>query len=632
MSLSAQQRRTILALMTSPLPGSVRSLLVRDQAFSAAFDLQPKFALPLGPNYIVETSSLHDAQRKAVAGRKSAMLVLQDGRRVRARLSRRGGTATIILGQEGFNFEDSDLLAAEKPRRLRALRRVLAAKPLSAEEEMQWHSVAKQRAFTDEEYVMLATDLSATPEAFARRFAQPRNIDSDALLPDEPIYFERLLAPLSDAADIEAFIQGPLAATRMDLMRRYRKAALRRIAYAALWQPLIPFELLASVEADEVASLLAANDPFSLLCGFELCCHGLSRDRAFIAIGTQFLEKLCDEKKGRKQRCNLFTALAVIATVNIRTAIKPTNAPLWWARLAALAHAGVLTDATSSVSDTEGFLKWAAELFGPNYLWTTTIDLHDAPRWRPEWIDAEYIFAELVGLILVAINPVPPDERPAKWVSVVEASVAELMASGLGLVAQFPGPFDEFHPSATPKSSAIEAFSDVETKLKTATHLDGVPELFALASASQPSESVVANVRRIVTGPVVEPLSQGEELKYLRIAARIGARARDTAIGNAVINRCLILARRPDRQDRMTDILQVMVEACATYSDAWTYWKQVGDALTAICFAASTRLDLENLLAICDTLSIRDEKLTPALSKARAVARLKISLVSSPAH
>jgi hypothetical protein len=52
-----------------------------------------------------------------------------------------------------------------------------------------------------------------------------------------------------------------------------------------------------------------------------------------------------------------------------------------------------------------------------------------------------------------------------------------------------------------------------------------------------------------------------------------------------------------------------MVEACAAYSEAGTYRKQVGDTLAAICFAASTRLDLQNLLVICDTLCIRDEKL-----------------------
>jgi hypothetical protein len=173
------------------------------------------------------------------------------------------------------------------------------------------------------------------------------------------------------------------------------------------------------------------------------------------------------------------------------------------------------------------------------------VDCGNAPCWRPEWIDPDYIFAELVGRILIAINSVPPDERPAEWVGLVDAAIAELTASGLLLVTQFAGPFDDIRPSATPKSSAIDAFSDVEAKLETATQLDDMPVLSALASASQPSENVVANVRRITTRPVDEPLTRGE----LRIAASISASARDSDIGDGVINRCLNLARQPDRRD-----------------------------------------------------------------------------------
>jgi hypothetical protein len=283
----------------------------------------------------------------------------------------------------------------------------------------------------------------------------------------------------------------------------------------------------------------------------------------------------------------------------------------------------------SSIADTEGFLKWAAGLFGPNYLWNTTIDLHDAPRWLPEWIVPDHVFAELVGRVLIAIHRVPSNERPAKWVGLTEAALIELTASGVGISAQFAGPFDDFRPAVMPKSSAIEAFSDVETRLKTTTQLDDAPELFALVSVSNPSDNVIANVRRIVTGPVDEPLTRADELKYLRIAARVGAIGRDTDICSAVINRCLVLARRPGRKDSIADILRVMVEACAAHAEAGTYRKQVGDAAAAICFTATTRFDLQNLLVICDTLCIRDEKLTTALSKARATARLKISRVSS---
>jgi hypothetical protein len=156
-----------------------------------------------------------------------------------------------------------------------------------------------------------------------------------------------------------------------------------------------------------------------------------------------------------------------------------------------------------------------------------------------------------------------------------------------------------------------------------------LPELFALVSASRPSDKVVVNIRRLTKGPTDEPLTRSEELKHLRLVARIGASARDTAIGNAVINRCIVLAQKPGRLEGITDVLEVMVEACAAYSKPDDYRKQVGEAVTAICYAANERIDLQNVLAISDTLCIRDEKLTFALAKARAVALVKIGRLSS---
>src|SRR5947207_1370131 len=95
MRLSAKQRRAALSLMVEPLPPMVRNRLLLDKTFRSRFAMEPKFVLPLGPNYSVETHSLHQAQRAAIAGRKSAMLTLSDGKRVRAKLSRRGGRASL---------------------------------------------------------------------------------------------------------------------------------------------------------------------------------------------------------------------------------------------------------------------------------------------------------------------------------------------------------------------------------------------------------------------------------------------------------------------------------------------------------------------------------------------------------
>jgi hypothetical protein len=123
--------------------------------------------------------------------------------------------------------------------------------------------------------------------------------------------------------------------------------------------------------------------------------------------------------------------------------------------------------------------------------------------------------------------------------------------------------------------------------------------------------------------PIDEPVADGNEINYLKLCARIGASARDKAIGNAVVNRCLFLANRPARQLGITDLLEVMVEACAAHAELADYRKQVGESFAGACFAASTGADLKNILVICETLGARDEKLMSSLAKARSIAETR---------
>jgi hypothetical protein len=173
-------------------------------------------------------------------------------------------------------------------------------------------------------------------------------------------------------------------------------------------------------------------------------------------------------------------------------------------------------------------------------------------------------------------------------------------------------------------SSSIDAFKDVEKKLATASKLSDIPELFALANASQPSDQVVRDVRRILNAPAEEGIADKQELMFLRLCARIGRVTRDETIANAVINRCLFIARGPKRTEAMTDIFEVMVEACAAEQDANKYRTLLGETAAKLCFAIDGATDSKNLVVIFSLLSMREEKLFAALGRAMAVAKTKL--------
>jgi len=623
MKLSRAQRDMVLGLIIDPMPASVRGEFVIDDDFCASFGIKPKFWFPLDAEHSVETGSLHNALRAAIAGRKTANLALKGGKRLRVKLGRKADNARLILGKKGFGFSNADLLSADKAIRVKAFKRIASKQPLLAEEEDKRLSLAQKHALKDREYVDLMTDFAATPEAFGKEFEKPRNFDADALMPDVPEYYRRLVGALDNSTTLDAFIGGALTTARKELIARHPKAALRRIAFSALWQPLIPFDLLKSLKIEDVLPLLDASDPFSLLCGFELCRAQLATDPGFSDLGKQFLDTLLVDAKASDARCNLFSSCAMIATVKIRGKAKVSGLPLFWVRLAALAHAGVLTNALKGITDTEGFLAWASQNFYPNYLWTCAIDLHDAPRWNPEWLDPEYLYAELVGRVQGSIGLVPEALRPKTWIAALDTAYERLKVTGKRLAANFPGPFDDFRETTVLLSSNIDVFKDVEAELGKATKLSDVPGLFALAGASQPSDHVVANVRRILEAPLEDNISDKAELMYLRLCARIGRITRNEPIANSVVARCIYIARRPNRPGALTDIFEIMVEACAAYVDSDKYRAQIGEVATRLCFAIEDVTDLRNLLAIFDVLSTRDNKLAAALGRATAVAKTK---------
>jgi hypothetical protein len=569
---------------------------------------------------------LNNALRAAVCGRKSATLRLRDGRRVRAKVAaRKGGQATIQLNKKVFAFSDADLLSPDKKRRTNALRRVFAARPLAAHEEDRWHVIAADRGFTDAEFLDLATRLEATPEAVRNHLAKPQNLDSEKLMPAFPDYYFRLVGRLERSTSLNAYVADELAILRRTIFERHPLRAMRRLGFLALWQPLIPFDMLSTTDVSDFSPLLHAEDPFSLLCGFELCCKCLTPTRAVVDLGASLLTKLLLDAKTSRGRCDIFSACAIVSTINIRLAARTANAPLFWTRLAALAHAGVLTDALTGIADTKGFLRWSMQNWLPNYLWYSVIDRRDAPEWNPEWIIPDQLYAELVGRAQGALQAVPEGSRPASWISAIDAAIAELKQSGGSLLsAYFPGPFDDFRDVAQ-VSSAIAVFKEVESRLQTASTFAEVPELFVLANAARPSASVVASVLRLLSGPVDMPLSDGAmELPTLRMCADIAASARNAAIAEAIVNRCAFLLRQKERVGTASDVMMIAIHACAAYAAPEEHRKMLEVTAVKCSFAINETDDLSNVDLILDVLSMRDEKLIPAVARARAIIRTKI--------
>ncbi len=299
---------------------------------------------------------------------------------------------------------------------------------------------------------------------------------------------------------------------------------------------------------------------------------------------------------------------------------------MFWVRLAALTHAGVLTDALGRPPDAKGFLAWAVENFIGAYTWHGVVDRRDAPRWNPDWISPEAIYAELVGRANISLHCLPDAERPAQWTKAIDSAFARLKEKGKLAAAFFPGPFDDFREGAIPSSSSNPIFREVEEKLETASTLSDVQGLIGLVNTVQISERAVADIVKLAGRPAADPLAAGApDIPYLRLCAHVAASSRSEALAEAVINRCLYKARnRTSEEETTTDLFAVMAEACAARADARAYGELLGRTAANLCLSVDVLGDLAHLDSIMEVLSRRDERLIPALARARAIARAKI--------
>ncbi len=605
--------------LISPLPKAVRDALLADREFCAQSGITPQYLFPLASDLSVRVDSLHAALRAGISGRKTATLELADKSKVRAKLHlRKSKHVSLELKGRFFNFTDVDLLSTRRTVRLRGLKRVLNAKPLLDVEETEWTTIANKRPFTDHEHLTLMTALGATPEALTDVLSGPQTLDVKRLMPDDGRYYERLLAPLGTSQDFKGFITNELDITRRTLIKSNRMRALRRIAYSALWQPLIPFEALSSFGPSEVSALIESEDPFSLICGFEICRAFLLNDAAFATLGVQFLEKLFASQDKSRARCNLFCACATVAMINVRRVAKAFSAPVFWVRLAALTHAGVLAHALRGLSNSEGFLKWAIENFGPQNVWHGMVDRVEAPRWRPDWIGPSQLHAELVGRALTAVNMLEECSRPTEWVEIIDKALEELAKSHQILSAFFPGPFDDFQTS--PPVSENPFFSQVESALHGASRLSDVHGLFTLSYSVVPSQELLSEVFRIVNSPLDRPIAnEGDELRYLGLAAHIAACGRSEPLARAVINRCVFLARTEGARAEVANLFAVIAEACAADSDPKLHRALLSEAASQLAFAVNDAEAMYQLESAFGMLTERDPKLISALARATLI-------------
>lgn len=610
-----QLQRTMASLLVSAFPTPIRAALYRDKQFCADVGITTTASMPLSANLSVQSESLFSALAAAVDGRKSTRIKLADGSQVRVTLGvEKNGSGTLRFGGRGFTFRDASLLSTKRTRRNKALARALESRPLLKGESEHWRKIADKRPFEREEFVELVSALEATPEAVFSSVQRAPSASVEDFLPRTRTYYDRLVAPLNDCLDLINFVSTSLKEARGHALSVNFSLGLRRIAYSNLLQIILPLELLDNIKIGDIAELLNAFDPFSLLFGFELCRYKIDHDVAFEELGTRFLLALLGQDDSLRRRCQVFSACAIFTTVLLRERFEEGSVPLFWFRLVALTHAGLLTDALRSLDEPAKFYEWAIKSFGTSFFWGTNYDRRDAPRWRSEWIVAEQIEAELFGRVRGAIGLLPKGRYPKPWQEIVNKVAARQQERKQQLASSFPGPLDDFGNQLIVPPEMQQVVAEREVSIKSAKSISEVGRLTGFAYLFRSTESIVQELVRLLDTTHSAPINR----ELLDACAHIAACSRSEALSRSVINQCLAAVRTCRSAKDLIDLYGVMLQACAAVADHRAYRDFLANTSTALVLNIAPPVPMIDIRLIFETLTQRDPKLHSSLSRASA--------------
>lgn len=619
----APLRSQIARHLVSCAPDTVRKALVADATFTREFGLSIAKTLHFNSTLAVDAEQFANALKKILAGKSSARIGVRTGKPITFK-GKLGKDGSVTLSTKDISVTDDNggVLAPQKGVRTKAIERLLRETLLPSGRAAFWRALVKKRLLSSSEFLDLIDECRAVPEALHERIQQTRTLSLDTLVPSEPAYYRALLPePHADQA-YDRYLRDTLTNERVYQLGMNMALAPTRISISGLSQSLIPFDLVKSLGTTDLEILIGREDPFSLLFVFEVATRRVPSDPSFIEIGTKALDRLFGDRAEARARAALFSACAVLSVVGLQRVAAVRSLPLFWRRLLAFTHAGVLTNALgSNLQRAEEFNKWAFDQFGPRFFWASLAERRLAPRWWPEWVDPSGLYAEFVGRALFALHAIPEPQRPAEWQRVICGLQQELADRQQYAQMLFPGPVDDFQFSQGQLDPVI--FNQAVEALNKSLPLDEIPGLLPFLYSAKMSSQHVSLVSASLTN-TIEPENPKEIPAFvnaLQAASQAAVANRSVTIADAVAEKALAVFQRADRIGQ-EKLLCIVVDAANAMLDEHQHLSWLGERLERVAFSCHTTEQAELVSAVIEQLFHVDPRHRPYLSRARAAAEL----------
>jgi hypothetical protein len=432
--------RVLFALQR--LPPSLLSAIVGDWEVPMGLGIQPtRLPLSFGEGKSVAHDAFLNALEAAAEG--PVALTLRDNgenSEATARLAE-DGSALIESADLHVRVAHASLWHPNIARRVYMLDTILRGLTLDPASITDVRTLISSSTYSEEIFTQATDILNTAPEEFANRLASKLSeggFGEANLLPEEARHWQNLAPVPHDAASWSAYMAKELTAARTAALGYDTGRWFWALSLQFSSPELVPLDLLATLDAEAVLRYLDGarvyGDPYTVVGAFEICRRRFGTDARFVAAGSTLLATLFDDRDRLMHRCAAFAAAFVLATVRLALHEATRAHPVYWRRLVASAHASLVVRVFGDPGLAADRLhEWAMSQRGEQFLLSVYSEMDLSPRWQPEWIEPDFLTADIFGRIQGACLSIPAAEMPPSWGAYLASARRTLLDEGSSL-------------------------------------------------------------------------------------------------------------------------------------------------------------------------------------------------------
>jgi hypothetical protein len=623
----------------------LRSDVLADGEIAEKCDIRMKHPMQIGEGIVVLREQLFAALRSAVDGLPIAKLLDQNNADIDIDIEiNPDGSGTFTSGERKFRFPFVTLLSSEPQKRFSAFDNFLERFPINESAAASLRTLVQRSHYRDEDFISIVTMLESSPEMFCERLrektrpkGQEGRLSVDDLLPDDIHYWDHLIALPRQSSTLAEYLENELKEARQARLAKGANYALHSMALTFGAPALVPHALMQELRADALApileSLCEVDDHFSLLGAYEICAGRFTEDQRFVAIGERLLDRLFAEKDRLKAACALFGAVFVVTTAHLAEHETLGRHPVYWRRLAAVAHASlVVRICESSGIKPEEISAWAMRVAGEAYFLSVLSDFAVEPQWRPEWIVTHFLVADAFGRANGTLHRIDLDKAPPTWKQKIDKAHEWIVEENLDPFTQYPAVLEGTRRAKLPTLAefalanfalGLELYGNLKSDPSPQNLLAVSPLIEALGLPPEAAE----DVGKVLDAIRKEPGIDGDDRLIsvtLSLIAHIAALTQNNDLADGVADIFLNRARSRRPIGPIIETVARLVECSSVLPDREAARRTLVRRLEILSFVLPSSEALSDLTSTVTKLARLQPELAPRVGKVIAASRLGI--------